>query len=600
MRLIRDIFFVFTTEIIYVVKNMYGECFPSRWCSWGAGYGIIRIPRAVVPSPSQRTSVMSLHPHVIEPVPEETARVARAAFPKGHPYLTFRDALGTVFQDEDFTALFPMWGQPGLPPWRLALVTIMQFRENLADRQAAEAVRARIDWKYLLSLDLTDPGFDFSVLSEFRDRLLTGDAEELLLEKLLERCRALGWLKARGSQRTDSTHVLAAIRVLNRLELVTETLRAALNAVATVAPAWLQALTPLAWYERSSRRIEEARRPKDTAEREAYAQMVGEDGFHFLDAVEAAAAPTEARELPVIATLRRTWQRHYDRIVDERAGTAGGPAHRVRFKTNRELPPAAEGIESPYDADARYRHKRDTQWTGYMVHVSETCEPTTPHLLTHVHTTPATVHEAQCTIPIQQALIEKEIPPRGPTRPSQGWQTQVEGAYTLEQFAVDWDQQQVRCPQGHLSSAWWEHGGGQGSRPIIVEFDKHTCRTCPVRAGCTRAKHTGRRLRLPPQDQYEALAAAQTWSASEEGQQRYTRRAGVEGTLSQGVRAFGLRRTRYWGVAKTHLQHVAIAAAINIDRLVAWLNERPRAQTRTSRFAALAPADACHPGEAAA
>ena len=206
---------------------------------------------------------MSLHPHVIEPVPEETARVARAAFPKGHPYLTFRDALGTIFQDEDFTALFPAWGQPGLPPWRLALVTIMQFRENLADRQAAEAVRARIDWKYLLSLELTDPGFDFSVLSEFRDRLLAGSAEELLLDKLLERCRALGLLKARGQQRTDSTHVLAAIRVLNRLELVAETLRAALNAVATVAPDWLQAITPLAWYERYSRRIEESRLPKD-------------------------------------------------------------------------------------------------------------------------------------------------------------------------------------------------------------------------------------------------------------------------------------------------------------------------------------------------
>jgi transposase len=155
-----------------------------------------------------------------------------------------------------------------------------------------------------------------------------------------------------------------------------------------------------------------------------------------------------------------------------------------------------------------------------------------------------------------------------------------------------WDQQQVRCPQGHLSMAWGEHGGGQGSRPIIVEFDKHTCETCPVRPSCTRAKHTGRRLRLPPQDQYEALHEAQTWSASEEGQQLYKRRAGVEGTLSQGVRAFGLRRTRYWGEAKTHLQHVAIAAAINIDRLVAWLNERPRAQTRTSRFAALAPAGA--------
>jgi transposase len=187
---------------------------------------------------------MSLHPHVIAPVPDDTARVARAAFPKGHPSLTCRDALGTILQDEDFTTLFPAWGQPGLPPWRLALVTIMPLRENLADRQAAEAVRARLDWKSLLRLELTDPGFDFAVLSACRDRLLAGSAEELLLEQLLARCRALGLLTARGQQRTDSTHVLAAIRVLNRLALVADTLRAALNAVAAVAPAWLQAVTP--------------------------------------------------------------------------------------------------------------------------------------------------------------------------------------------------------------------------------------------------------------------------------------------------------------------------------------------------------------------
>src|SRR5207248_9256133 len=179
---------------------------------------------------------MSLHPHILEPVPDETARIARAAFPKGQPYLTFREALGTIFQDEDFAPLYAHTGQPGCTPWRLALVTILEFRENLADRQAAEAVRARIDWKYLLSLELTAPGFDFAVLSEFRDRLLAGSAAALLLDKLLERCQVLGLLKARGPQRTDSTHVLAAIRVLNRLELVAETVRAALNAVATVAP----------------------------------------------------------------------------------------------------------------------------------------------------------------------------------------------------------------------------------------------------------------------------------------------------------------------------------------------------------------------------
>src|SRR6266705_2971006 len=167
--------------------------------SWGVGYGIIRTLRLSCLHPtSRRMSVMSLRPHVLAPVPEETARVARAAFPKGNPYLTLRDALGTIFQEDDFTDLYSHEGQPGLSAWRLALVTIMQFRETLSDRQAAESVRARIDWKYLLSLDLTDPGFDFSVLSEFRDRLLAGSAEEFLLDKLLERCRALGWLKVRG------------------------------------------------------------------------------------------------------------------------------------------------------------------------------------------------------------------------------------------------------------------------------------------------------------------------------------------------------------------------------------------------------------------
>src|SRR6266699_1703988 len=209
-------------------------------------------------------------------------------------------------------------------------------------------------WKYLLGLDLTDSGFDFSVLSEFRDRLLAGSAAELLLDKLLERCRALGLLTARGQQRTDSTNVLAAIRVLNRLELVAETLRAALNAVATVAPDWLQAVTPQAWYERYSRRIEESRLPKATAAREAYAHTVGEDGFLLLDALDTPDTPEGLRELSSLAALRRTWQRHYERTACAPASPGASPASQVRFKASRELPPAAEGIESPYDVKARY------------------------------------------------------------------------------------------------------------------------------------------------------------------------------------------------------------------------------------------------------
>ena len=558
---------------------------------------------------------MSLRPQPIGSIPEQTVRIAHAAFPKGHPYLTLRDHLGTIFQDEDFATLFPAWGYPGLPPWRLALVTLMQFRENLADRQAAEAVRARIDWKYLLGLDLTDPGFDFSVLSEFRDRLLAGSAEALLLEKLLERCRTLGLLKARGQQRTDSTHVLAAIRVMNRLELVAETLRAALNALAAVAPAWLQGMAPLAWYERYGKRIEDTRLPQGQASRDAYAQMVGEDGFALLDALEAPETPESLRALPVLTTLRQTWQRHYERATGE------GPAHShpamagVRFKRNQELPPAAEAIESPYDPEARYRHKCDTEWTGYMVHVSETCEPTAPHLLTHVHTTTAAVYEAQCTTPIHQALSAKDLAPRehfvdgayisadelvasqeahgitlrGPTRPIQGWQAHTDGAYDLSQFTIDWEQRQARCPQGKVSTVWREYVDREGQLYTIVRFGLQDCRPCQARPLCSRTQETGRSLHLPSQERFEALQVARAWYASEDGQQQYQCRAGVEGTLSQGVRAFGLRRSRYRGLEKTHLQHVATAAAINIDRLVAWLEERPRAKTRTSRFAALAP-----------
>jgi transposase len=566
---------------------------------------------------------MSLRPEPIDPVPEQTVRVARAAFPKGNPYLRLRDEMGPIFQDDDFQGLYAHEGQPGLSPWRLAWVTILQFRETLSDRQAADAVRARIDWKYLLGLDLTDPGFDFSVLSEFRDRLLAGSAEERLLDKLLERCQAQGLLKSRGQQRTDSTHVLAAIRALNRLELVGETLRAALHELAGEAPEWLQRVAPLEWYERYARRVEETRLPREPSKREVYAQTVGEDGFALLDAVESPDAPEELRDLASIDTLRRTWQRHYERSDEGESPQGVRHDRTVRFKANRELPQAAEGIESPYDPEARFRSKRDTKWTGYMAHLSETCEEDAPHLLTHVHTTAASVHEAKCTAVIEAAMVEKDRAPdehlvdaayvsadllvksvqdygitlRGPTRPDVSWQVHVEGAYRPDDFDIDWDQQWARCPQGKQSISWSERVDSHARPFIQVQFSQRDCTPCEHRALCTRIKSAQARvLKLHPQPQHEALKAAQAWFESDEGQRQYGRRAGVEGTISQGVRAFGMRRSRYRGLDKTHLQHVAIAAAMNVDRLVAWFDGHSRAQTRTSRFAALMPHQAVGPG----
>jgi transposase len=225
---------------------------------------------------------MSLNSCPIDPVPSETARVARAVFPKGNRYMTMRDELGILYPNDLFADLYPQVGHYGEPPWRLALVTLMQFSENLTDRQAADAVRGRIDWKYALGLELTDTGFDFSVLSEFRTRLIAGAAEERLLTTMLDRFSDRGLLKKRGHQRTDSTHILAAVRSLNRLEIVGETLHAALNALAQVAPTWLRAQVTVEWVLRYGTSFSDYQQPQGKGERQQLAQTIGRDGHHLL------------------------------------------------------------------------------------------------------------------------------------------------------------------------------------------------------------------------------------------------------------------------------------------------------------------------------
>ena len=340
-----------------------------------------------------------------------------------------------------------------------------------------------------LSLELTDPGFDYSVLCEFRARLLEGSAEERLLGKLLDACHARGLLKARGRQRTDATHVLASIRVLNRLELVGETLRAALNEIATVAPDWLRAAAPRAWYERYARRVEDGRLPRAAAEREAYARLVGEDGFTLLDRLDEPTTPKGLRRLPAVEVLRRVWARHFARDGTSPPGSGG-----VRLRAKEELPPATEPIESPYDPQARFRTRAGTSWTGYVVHLSESCADDSVHLLTHALTTLATVHEARCTAAIHAALAGKGLAPGehlvdaayvdaellvrsreelgielvGPPRPNPSWQAKLAGGYTIDRFEVDWDKQRVRCPQGRLSSAWSRQIDQTGTPSISV------------------------------------------------------------------------------------------------------------------------------------
>lgn len=254
---------------------------------------------------------------------------------------------------------------------------MFQFLEGLTDRQAADAIRDRLAWKYALSLELTDPRFDHTVLSEFRSRLVKGHAEQSLLDLLLERCRAGGWLKAGGRQRTDSTHVLAKIRALNRTLCVAQTMVYVLNILSEVAPDWILAHVPAEWVKRYGERLEHERLPKEEEERKQYANQVGTDGWMLLDALQAPTTPDWMKMLPAITTLRTIWEQQFDPLDQ------GG-----QWREAIALP-AAQVVNSPYDLDARYGKKRTTLWIGYKVHFTQTCDEEAPQLITHVETTRA-------------------------------------------------------------------------------------------------------------------------------------------------------------------------------------------------------------------
>ena len=547
---------------------------------------------------------MSLHPQTVYLVPEETARVARAAFPRGNNlYMRMRDALGTIFEDQQFAHLVSHTGQPAVSPYRLALVTIMQFAEGLSDQQAADAVRCRIDWNYALSLELTDPGFDSSVLCELRTRLLVGGAEHLLFETLLTVLRAQGLLKRRGRQRTDSTHVLAAVQALNRLELVGETMRAAFNSLAVVAPSWLRTVAPLDWFDRYGARCEEYRLPDAESARHALAMTIAADGFQLLEAVYDPHAPACLHTVPAVEVLRQVWiQQLY------------GP-HRLAWRSHEDSPPTAQVICSPYDIEARYGTKRDSTWIGYKVHVTETCDPDTPNLITDVTTTVATTLDVAITPSIQQSLADHDRLPSlqlmdagyvdaehmvtsskehqvalcGPAMPETSWHARTGTGYAASAFQIDWTRQQATCPQGAVSTGWKTGVDRNGNAVVKIAFAARTCAGCSVRSQCTRARIAGRELTVRTEAAHTALQAARRQQVTAAFWQTYAARAGIEGTLSQGIRRCDLRHARYIGEAKTRLQHLLIATALNLIRAVNWLCETPRAATRVSRFAALAP-----------
>lgn len=401
------------------------------------------------------------------------------------------------------------------------------------------------------------------------------------------------------------------MRELNRLEAVGEAFRHTLDVLAEVAPDWLRAHAEPAWGVRYARPLTEWRLPQTAAAREALAVQIGADGFALLTALHDPAAPAWLGGLPAVETLRQLWLQQYTRLArPESEDDDGAPPMLVRWRTGAELPPAPQRLISPYDPEARAAKKRETRWLGYKVHYTESCDADRPRLITDVRTRSAGEVDSDALPQIHAALAARELLPGehlvdagyidagalhasreqygvellGPAPVDTGWQAQAGAGFGAAAFVLHWDQQWAQCPAGKRSAVWGTKQQ-RGQEVLQISFAREDCQRCGHREQCTRTAGRGRRLTLRPQSEYHALAAARDRQQTPEYRARYAPRAGIEGTHAQAERRCGARRSRYVGAAKTQLQYLLTAAALNLLRVADWLREQPRARTRMNAWA---------------
>lgn len=567
---------------------------------------------------------MSMQP---QPWPEPADDVASAvqamyAGRRAPLAVVVRDELDEVFADAEFAEAFAVRGKPGWSPGRLAMITVLQKIEHLTDVQAAEAVRLRLDWKYLLGLPLTDRGLDDSVLSEFRTRVAEHGLEARVLDLLVARLVDKGLLKSRGKQRTDSTHVLAAVRQLNQIELVGESVRACVEALAAAAPDWVAARLDAGWQRRYGARVDSWRMPASKTKRAALGADYARDGAALLRAVWDTSSPPWLAHLPAVEVLQRVMIQNVVVHVDR----GGREVIRLREADTDGLPPGRCRIVSPYDLDARWGGKRDLTWSGYKVHISESCDAEAPehavgaghvpdappNLITNVATTDASVPDVAMTEPIHTDLQQRDLLPAEhyvdsgypsadllvssitdfgvrlitPLLADTSPQARAGAGFDRSGFRIDWDAQMVTCPQGKTNASWTP-ADQRGAEVIVVKFPGQVCQACPVKPQCTTATRGGRQLTLRPQPVQEALDAARAEQSTIAWQSKYARRAGAESTIAQAVKVTNVRRARYRGLPKTRLEHNVMAVALNLIRLDAWWNGEsldPRRTTHLSRL----------------
>lgn len=524
---------------------------------------------------------MTMRGRELSEMPPETAAIGEKVLKEDDPYRVIGEQLADILADEEFAGMYEATGRNAIWPSVLAMVTLFQFQESVPDREAARMVATRIDWKYALRLPLDYEGFDFSVLCDFRRRILEHGEEALLFEVVLEKVRALGFVRKRGKARTDSTAVLGAVRALSLLETVTETLRVAVRAIERAEFDWAEGQLPASFRERYARTRPDYRLSRE--EREAALLEAGRDGLWLLERTQA--GPGELRGLEELRLLGK--------VLEQRYELAGG-----KVALREQAAECAELVVTPHDAGVRIGEKRGRQWMGEKAHVSETAEESGPNFITDVTTANASGGDADSLPEIRGNLSRRDVAP-GEQYVDAGYVSgkalaESEGAsilllgppledtskqeFKIAAFEIDRAARRAVCPGGKASVGWNERTEPDGSRAAMIQFSSKDCTPCPLRSRCTTAKR-GRRLHLG--EHYERVEARRAEARTEAFQKRMHSRAAIEATLSELVRAHGFRRHRYRGDAKRSFENLLKGAACNLKRLVrALLGRRERAPGR--------------------
>jgi transposase len=520
-------------------------------------------------------------------MPSETARIGQKLLSKDSSYRLVGDTLFASLYEQEFADLYPSEGQPGLSPVILALVTVFQFIEKLPDRQAAEALRMRLDWKYALHLPLEYEGFHYSVLSEFRDRLVRGQAEGRVFEKLVTQIRTLGLIKERGKQRSDSIAMLTKVRWLSRLEVTVETLRLAVGALVNNDREWSQEVLPPSWEDKYGERFVQQRYTEK--EWKEYEANIGNDGQWLLKRLVDGGAPADLQELSEVKLLRTVWAQQFR----EQAG-------QMVFEELKTYDGRAQ-IVTPHDPQAQYSRKRRSEWIGSKVQVTDTDDEGYPHIITDIVSTDSNLTDYEALPDIQKRLVQRQCPPadqyvdagyvsgpnlvesqarqidlRGPLAPAVTAQDLIPDGITQAQFQINLVEKQVTCPQGHRAVS-----------PVVIQdglrfqFPTVVCAACPLRPRCCAGK-TGRTIRI--HTHYEVRRQAYARQKTQTFKQDYAKhRSGVEGSLSALVRGHGMRVSRYIGQKKRNLQALFTGCAANVKRTASWLTgTRPQVRRQKS------------------